>query len=174
MRKLKILGSNRRKSLISEAVGFLLIASLLPTTLFAAVPGVLMKRECGIASTYSSGHQTANGERYNHLGISAAHKHLPFNTRVIVRHQRTGKSIIVRINDRGPFIPGRIIDLSTGAKRAFGMDGLAPVCLEVVSYGKDTRYHHTHHTRYKHHVSHKHYHHKRHHHKRRHYSETEA
>lgn len=91
--------------------------------------------ECGIASTYSSGTRTANGEPYNHMGISAAHKSLPFGTRVVVRNQRTGHSITVRINDRGPFVAGRIIDLSTGAKRALGMDGLAPVCLEVVSYG---------------------------------------
>jgi len=91
--------------------------------------------ECGIASTYSEGSRTANGEAYNHMGISAAHKSLPFGTRVVVRNQRTGRSITVRINDRGPFVGGRIIDLSTGAKNALGMDGLAPVCLEVVSYG---------------------------------------
>ncbi len=91
--------------------------------------------ECGIASTYSSGSRTANGEHYNHMGVSAAHKSLPFGTRVVVRNQRTGRSITVRINDRGPFVAGRIIDLSTGAKNALGMSGLAPVCLEVVSYG---------------------------------------
>ena len=91
--------------------------------------------ECGIASTYAGGSRTANGEHYNHMGISAAHKSLPFGTRVVVRNQRTGRSITVRINDRGPFVAGRIIDLSTGAKNALGMDGLASVCLEVVSYG---------------------------------------
>lgn len=135
--------------------------------------------ECGIASHYSSGYQTANGERYNHLGISAAHKTLPFGTRVIVRNQRTGNSILVRINDRGPFVPGRIIDLSTGAKRALRMDGLAPVCLHVVSYGDNKRYRseyyrninihsrhhikHHHHSKYhkKHHRYHKHHHIKR-------------
>jgi rare lipoprotein A len=91
--------------------------------------------ECGIASTYSSGSLTADGERYNRMGISAAHRSLPFGTRVAVRNQRTGRSITVRINDRGPFVAGRIIDLSTGAQNALGMDGLAPVCLKVVSYG---------------------------------------
>jgi rare lipoprotein A len=91
--------------------------------------------ECGIASTYSSGARTANGEAYDHMGVSAAHKSLPFGSRVVVRNQRTGRSITVRINDRGPFVAGRIIDLSTGAKNALGMGGLAPVCLEVVSYG---------------------------------------
>jgi rare lipoprotein A len=98
--------------------------------------------ECGVASTYSSGTQTANGERYNHMGVSAAHKTLPFGTRVVVRNQRTGRSITVRINDRGPFIAGRIIDLSTGAKNALGMGGLAPVCLDVVSYGGGSRGYH--------------------------------
>jgi len=97
------------------------------------------RAECGIASTYSSGTRTANGERYDHMGVSAAHKSLPFGTRVVVRNQRTGRSITVRINDRGPFVPGRIIDLSTGAKNALGVDGLAPVCLEVVSYGSGKR-----------------------------------
>jgi rare lipoprotein A len=95
--------------------------------------------ECGIASHYSSGTRTANGERYNHMGVSAAHKTLPFGTRVVVRNQRTGRSITVRINDRGPFVAGRIIDLSTGAKSALGMDGLASVCLDVVSYGGGNR-----------------------------------
>ena len=93
------------------------------------------RAECGIASTYSSGSRTANGEAYNHMGVSAAHKSLPFGTRVVVRNQRTGRSITVRINDRGPFVAGRIIDLSTGAKNALGMGGLAPVCVEVLTYG---------------------------------------
>src|SRR3974377_1129220 len=100
--------------------------------LLAAVSTICCQQafaECGIASTYSSGTQTANGERYNHMGVSAAHKTLPFGTRVVVRNQRTGRSITVRINDRGPFVKGRIIDLSTGAKRALGMDGLASVCI---------------------------------------------
>jgi rare lipoprotein A len=89
--------------------------------------------ECGIASSYSSGSRTANGERYKHRSVSAAHKSLPFRTRVIVRNQRTGRTTTVRINDRGPFVAGRIIDLSTGAKNALGMgDGLASVCLEVI------------------------------------------
>jgi rare lipoprotein A len=92
--------------------------------------------ECGIASSYSSGSRTANGERYKHMAVSAAHKSLPFGTRVIVRRQRTARSVTVGITDRGPFVSGRIIDLSTGAKNALGMgDGLASVCLEVMSYG---------------------------------------
>jgi rare lipoprotein A len=60
-------------------------------------------------------------------GISAAHKSLPFGSIVDVRNQRAGRSIRVRINDRGPFIAGRIIDLSRGPVRVVGMNGLAPV-----------------------------------------------
>jgi rare lipoprotein A (peptidoglycan hydrolase) len=98
--------------------------------------------ECGIASWYGPGfhgRQTANGETYNQHGISAAHKTLPLGSRVVVRNQRTGRSILVRINDRGPYAGGRIVDLSDGARRAIGMGGLAPVCLEVVSYGSGKR-----------------------------------
>lgn len=91
--------------------------------------------ECGVASYYWQGKVTANGERYNADGISAAHKTLPFGTRVLVKNQRNGRTITVRINDRGPFIKGRIIDLSRGANRIFGMDGVAPVCISVLSYG---------------------------------------
>ncbi len=87
---------------------------------------------CGTASWYQDGKRTANGERYNPDGITAAHRKLPFGTRVRVTHKRTGRSVVVRINDRGPFIRGRIIDLSRGAKRALGMGGLAPVCLTVL------------------------------------------
>src|SRR5262245_41506287 len=91
--------------------------------------------QCGTASWYHEGSRTANGERYRPDGISAAHRTLPFGTRVEVRNQRTGRSIVVRINDRGPFIRGRIIDLSRGAQRALGMGGLAPVCLAVLGRG---------------------------------------
>lgn len=90
---------------------------------------------CGTASWYHEGKQTANGERYNPDGISAAHRTLPFGTRVLVTHKGSGRTVVVRINDRGPFIRGRIIDLSRGAKRVIGMGGLAPVCLTILSRG---------------------------------------
>ncbi len=94
--------------------------------------------ECGIASNYSSGKVTANGERYDPRGVSAAHKTLPFGTRVAVVNRRTGRSIVVRINDRGPFVKGRIIDLSKGAARALGSGGVAPVCIRVLRFGGET------------------------------------
>jgi rare lipoprotein A len=92
--------------------------------------------QCGTASWYHEGAVTANGEAYRPDGISAAHRHLPFGTKVKVTHNKTGRSVIVRINDRGPFIGGRIIDLSRGAKRVIGMGGLASVCLEVIGRGQ--------------------------------------
>jgi rare lipoprotein A len=101
-----------------------------------AASHVAAQANCGTASWYHEGSQTANGERYRPDGISAAHKTLPFGTRVLVRNQRTGRSVTVRINDRGPFIRGRIIDLSRGAKNVLGMDGLASVCLTVLGRGE--------------------------------------
>jgi len=91
----------------------------------------------GIASWYGPGfhgRRTANGERYNQHGLTAAHKSLPFGTRVLVTNLVTGRSVMVRINDRGPFIRGRVIDLSAGAAKAIGVygRGTAPVALEVI------------------------------------------
>ena len=99
------------------------------------VPMEAALAQCGTASWYHEGARTANGERYRPDGISAAHRSLPFGTVVQVRNQRTGRTVTVRINDRGPFIGGRIIDLSRGAKQVLGMDGLAPVCLAVLGRG---------------------------------------
>lgn len=91
--------------------------------------------ERGMASFYGYRSKTANGEMMNPNAMTAAHKTLPFGTRVRVTNTRTGRSVIVRINDRGPFIRGRIIDVSTGAARALGMigAGVAPVTVDVVS-----------------------------------------
>ena len=87
----------------------------------------------GIASVYSyTGHRTANGERLNIHGLTAAHKSLPFGTRVRVTNARNGHSVVVRINDRGPFVRGRVIDMTPAGARALGFSGLAPVKLAVV------------------------------------------
>lgn len=88
--------------------------------------------QCGVASWYGpgfAGKKTANGERYNPNAISAAHRSLPFGTRVTVKNQSNGRTLTLRINDRGPFVGGRIIDLSKGAARALGVSGLARVCI---------------------------------------------
>ncbi|MGX7704272.1 septal ring lytic transglycosylase RlpA family protein [Methylobacterium sp. Gmos1] len=88
--------------------------------------------QSGGASWYASGHRTASGERFNPNGLTAAHRSLPFGTRVRVTNQANGRSVVVRINDRGPFAHGRIIDLARGAGRAIGMNGVARVAVAVV------------------------------------------
>lgn len=88
----------------------------------------------GMASWYGhTGNRTASGERTNLGGLTAAHKTLPLGTRVRVTNTRNGRSVVVRINDRGPFIRGRVIDLTPAGARAIGMSGLAPVSLSVVN-----------------------------------------
>lgn len=88
--------------------------------------------QSGGASWYGSGRKTANGERFNPNGMTAAHRSLPFGTRVRVENKRNGRSVVVRINDRGPFVRGRIIDLAKGPARALGMGGTTYVSLNVV------------------------------------------
>ena len=86
----------------------------------------------GIASVYAySGSKTASGERTNPVGLTAAHRTLAFGTHVRVTNRRNGRSVIVRINDRGPFVRGRVIDITPAGARALGFSGLAPVNLEV-------------------------------------------
>ena len=85
-----------------------------------------------IASVYGyDGQKTANGERANPRGMTAAHKSLPFGTMVTVVNKSNGRQVTVRINDRGPFIPGRIIDLTPAAASELGFSGLAPVQISV-------------------------------------------
>ena len=88
--------------------------------------------QSGIASIYS-GEKTANGEWAYASRLTAAHKTLPFGTMVKVTHKKTGKSVVVRINDRGPYIKGRVIDLTPAGARALGFSGLAPVELTIVN-----------------------------------------
>ena len=88
--------------------------------------------ESGIASVYAySGSKTASGERANPTGLTAAHRTLAFGTHVRVTNRRNGRSVTVRINDRGPFVRGRVIDLTPAGARALGLSGLAPVNLEL-------------------------------------------
>ena len=88
----------------------------------------------GMASFYGneSGRQTASGQRFNQEAMTAAHRSLPFGTKLRVTHG--GRSVVVTINDRGPFVRGRVLDLSTGAARAIGLTGagVGQVVAEVV------------------------------------------
>ena len=89
----------------------------------------------GIASYYWEPQALASGGRFNPNAMTAAHKTLPFGTRVRVRHLGNGRSVDVRINDRGPYVAGRIIDLSKGAAAQIGLtkQGVARVSMTVLS-----------------------------------------
>jgi rare lipoprotein A len=88
--------------------------------------------ETGIASVYAySGGKTASGERANPGGFTAAHRTLKFGTQVRVTNRRNGRNVVVRINDRGPFVRGRVIDITPAAARALGFSGLASVTLDI-------------------------------------------
>lgn len=87
--------------------------------------------QTGMASYYVSGKKTANGERFNPEAMTAAHRSLPFGTQVRVRNLRNGSSVVVRINDRGPFTRGRIIDVSKAAARKLGFVRQGVVRVEI-------------------------------------------
>ena len=101
----------------------------------------------GISSYYGPkfhGKLTANGEIFDMYGVSAAHKEFPFNTIVRVTNENNGKSHIIRINDRGPYINNRILDCSFGAAKKLGFVsvGTAPVKIEVIEWGDGKYMHH--------------------------------
>src|SRR5215475_4169232 len=100
--------------------------------MFTASSQVMATTETGIASVYS-GEPTANGEYAHAHALTAAHRTLPFGTKVKVTNLITGRSVVVRINDRGPYIKGRIIDLTPAGAKAIGSSGLARVQVAVVS-----------------------------------------
>ena len=107
-----------------------IVAALSAGAALCALPA---SAQSGKASWYGSGKKTANGERFNPDGMTAAHRHLPFGTRVRVLDKSSGRSVVVRINDRGPFVGGRIIDLARGPARALGISGVSYVSLQVLN-----------------------------------------
>jgi len=116
---------------------FVFAASLLISsiTVFSTISA---KAQSGIASVYSN-EKTANGEYAHADRLTAAHRTLPFGTRVLVTNVSTGRSVVVRINDRGPYIAGRIIDLTPAGAKAIGSSGLARVTLTVLQSVGDGR-----------------------------------
>ena len=82
--------------------------------------GAIAAEHCGSASWYALTSQTASGEMMNPAALTAAHRSLPFGTRLKVVNSTNGRSVVVRINDRGPFIKGRVLDLSRAAAEALG------------------------------------------------------
>jgi rare lipoprotein A len=119
------------KVIIISAFAFFLVG---PTALAANAPKKPTDNS-GLASVYSQGShgRTASGERLVSTYLTGAHRTLPFGTQVQIINRRNGRSVVVRINDRGPFIRGRVIDVTPAAARALGFSGLTPVKLTVLS-----------------------------------------
>lgn len=106
------------------------------------MPSAYGYEEIGMASWYGPqfhGRKTSNGETYDMQGLTAAHKVLPMNTRVLVKNLTNGKEIVLRVNDRGPFVKERVIDLSLGAARALGVDGPGTAKVRVTALGEAER-----------------------------------
>ena len=95
---------------------------LLAFTLFSCAPKITQQGKASYYANKFNGRKTASGEKFRNSKLTAAHKTLPFGTKVKVTNLRNGKSVKVRINDRGPFVAGRIIDLSKKAARRIDMD----------------------------------------------------
>ena len=114
-----------------------LVAGLLAAGVFILVFSQIgeAKADCGKASWYALNSKTASGEKMNPSKLTAAHRKYRFGTKLLVTNKRNGKSVIVRVNDRGPFIKGRIIDVSKAAASQLGFirSGHTSVCIERVS-----------------------------------------
>ena len=109
------------------------IACILAVTIGVVVKASALPAQTGIASIYAySGSRTASGAWASPRSLTAAHRSLPFGTMVQVTNRRNGRSVVVRITDRGPFVRGRIIDLTPAAAHVLGFSGLAHVSLAVV------------------------------------------
>lgn len=100
-----------------------------------AMPTFASSNDCGKASWYALQSRTASGEMMNPAKLTAAHRSLRFGTKLRVTNARNGKSVVVRINDRGPFVHGRVLDVSKAAARQIGIlnSGVAKICYSVVS-----------------------------------------
>jgi rare lipoprotein A len=110
------------------AVTMLAVQSFFPSLIEAVAEG-----RSGMASVYSteSGSRTASGQKLDPQALTAAHRTLPFGTKVKVTNKGNGRSIVVTINDRGPFVSGRVIDVTPAAARALGFSNLAHVTVSV-------------------------------------------
>lgn len=106
----------------------------LATVLATAAPASAAAKP-GIAAicTQISGSKTASGEAFSPAKLTAAHRTFPFGTMIRVTNLRNGRTVVVRINDRGPFSKGRVIDLTPAAAKELRFSGLAPVALQVVT-----------------------------------------
>lgn len=112
----------------ASAAGVVLAASIIVLS-----TADMASAQCGRASWYALYSKTASGERMNPSAMTAAHRSLPFGTKVAVTNKRNGKTVVVRINDRGPFIKGRVIDLSKAAAQKLGFLGAGHTAVCMVS-----------------------------------------
>ncbi len=124
--------------LIALSVLTLVVISSCSTVQYKSDPQLIGYTEQGIASFYALKFQfrkTSSGERFNHLALTAAHRSLPLGTKVRVTNLKNNQSVVVKINDRGPFIEGRIIDLTRNAFSKIGdtAQGLIKVKIEVIN-----------------------------------------
>jgi rare lipoprotein A len=110
------------------SVGLFCVTAMLPLDLAKA-------DQVGGASWYAFHSRTASGERMNPNALTAAHRSLPFGTKVLVENLSNGHSVTVTINDRGPFVKGKIIDLSKAAAASIGMSGVAKVRISTAGGG---------------------------------------
>ena len=113
---------------------YTILSAIVASASFLAFAAPLnAQSQSGITSVYGyTGSKTASGERAHPGGLTAAHRSLPFGTKVKVTNRRNGRSVVVRINDRGPFVRGRVIDVTHAGARSLGFSGLAPVTLAVL------------------------------------------
>ena len=110
------------------------LAAALCAASFVMLSAGTASAQCGSASWYALTSKTASGERMNPAAMTAAHRSLPFGSKMRVTNQRNGKSVVVRINDRGPFIKGRVLDLSKAAAHQLGFirSGHTKICMERI------------------------------------------
>ena len=113
-------------------VGIMAVSAIVASTVVTDV--AMARNGCGGASWYALHSKTASGERMNPTKLTAAHKSLRFGTRLRVTNSRNGRAVVVRVNDRGPFIRGRVLDLSRAAATQIGMvsSGTAKVCYQII------------------------------------------
>src|SRR5689334_871840 len=126
----------KRRMLINSGAAFILMVGLTGAAHASHHRGHSSQHSgamSGMASVYSGG-KTAKGEHASAGGLTAAHRSLPFGTLVKVTNRHSQRSVVVRINDRGPFVGGRVIDLTPAAAHAIGFSGLASVTLSVVGH----------------------------------------
>lgn len=128
----------RAKSIVRACRGMkqVLLAAVVAFAVLAGATQADAAAQTGKASYYKHGHRTASGERFNPGDYTAAHRTLPFGTRVLVTNLDTGISVIVRINDRGPFIKSRIIDVSYGAAKVLGITRTGVAKVKIVPLQK--------------------------------------